>query len=231
MTENRVPMNRATVVMALGLIVVPTASYYLPVLPEVFAVLTACVFLWLEPAPPIVSLGLNRPKSIGRALLIGVVVGLGLFLLNRLLLLPWLDYFTGTRRDLSKLDYLRGNVPGLLVLLPTIWITAGFCEEVIYRAYAITRFDRLFGSSAISAAAAIVLSATVFALAHWYQGVVGMLVTGFAGLALGILFVARSRNLWSNICAHIVVDTVSLIAIGLNWDRPLDAFGRSLFGL
>jgi CAAX protease family protein len=170
------------------------------------------------------------PRKFWRALNIGIAIGIALFLTNRLILTPLLEYITGERRNLSSFDYLRGNIRALVTLLPIIWVTAGVCEEIVYRAYIITRTEKLLGNLRFASLVGCLISAVVFGTSHWYQGVVGMLITATIGLALGIVFLLQGRNLWTNIAAHLVADTISLSFISLNWDRPLDAFGRSLFG-
>jgi membrane protease YdiL (CAAX protease family) len=220
---------RARLIALLGLMVVPVAANYAP-LPEFTGAVLAAAFVWAEPASPLSDLGLIRPRKLWRSLSIGIAAGVILFLSNRLLLTPLLEHVTNERRNLSSFDYLRGNAQPLLTLLPTIWLSAGICEEVVYRAYVITRIEKVLGNSRCGGAVGCLVSALVFALAHWYQGAVGMLVTGTLGLAFGFLFLLQKRNLWASIAAHTVGDTISLCFITLNWDRPLDALGRGLFG-
>jgi membrane protease YdiL (CAAX protease family) len=222
---------RAKLIALLGLILVPTVTYYGPVLPEIAGAVLAMVLVWAEPGSPLRDLGLRPPPKVWRALGTGIAVGIALFLANRLLLTPLLEYVIGERRNLSSFDYLRGNMRALFALLPLIWVTAGVCEEIVYRAYLITRTEKLLGNWRFAGFLSCLLSAAIFGLAHWYQGAVGMLITGMLGLVLGIVFLLQDRNLWTNIAAHLVADTVSSSFISLNWDRPLDVFGRALFGL
>jgi uncharacterized protein len=221
---------RAKIIAIFGIIAAPVVTYYAPTAPEIAGALLAFVLVWIEPAPPIAELGLERPQNVWRKLALGVGFGVGLFLLNRLLITPMIEYTTGIRRDLTHFDYLRGNVTALLKLLPLTWLTAGFCEEVVYRAYLITRIGKLFRDSNAARAAGCLLGAAIFGSAHWYQGVAGMLVTGTIGLLLGFLFLQQRRNLWANIAAHVVADTVSSTAICFGFDRSIDKLGRALFG-
>jgi uncharacterized protein len=220
---------RARIIALFGVIIVPIVTYYAPVAPEVAGALLAFVLVWIEPGPPIAELGLERPQKVWRTLAVAVGFGVGLFLLNRLLMTPMIEHVTGIRRDLTRFDYLRGNVTALLSLLPLIWLTAGFCEEVVYRAYLITRIGKLVGDSNVARLAGCLIGAAIFGVAHWYQGIAGMLVTGILGLFLGYLFLQQRCNLWANVLAHIVADTVSLAAIRCGFDRSVDAFGRALF--
>jgi membrane protease YdiL (CAAX protease family) len=222
---------RAKLVALLGLVLVPTTAYYTPVLSDLVGAVLASALVWAEPGSPLRDLGLMLPRELWQALGIGIAIGVALFLANRLLLTPLLEYISGERRNLSSFDYLRGNLRALFALLPQIWINAGVCEEIVYRAYMITRTEKLVGNFRLAGLVSILLSAVVFGISHWYQGVVGMLITGMIGLALGVVFLLQARNLWTNIAAHIIADTVSLSFISLNWDRPLDHLGRALFGL
>ena len=220
---------RAKLIALLGLILVPSVAYYTPALSDVAGAALAIGLVWAEPGLPLRDLGLMPPRKLWRTLSAGFAIGVGLFLMNRLLLTPYFEYITGVRRNLSSFDYLRGNPQALLKFLPVIWVTAGICEEIVYRAYMITRTEKLLGNLQFAGFFGCLISAVVFGTSHWYQGAVGMLITGTIGFALGIIFLLRSRNLWANIAAHIVADTVSIFLITLNWDKPLDAFGRSLF--
>jgi uncharacterized protein len=214
----------------LGLILVPTVAYYTPVISELAGAILAVGLVWAEPALPLRDLGLIPPRRLWRALGIGIAVGFALFLANRLLLTPLLEHITGERRNLSSFDYLRGNLLALLKLLPVIWITAGVCEEIVYRGYMITRIEKVLGNQRFAGLFGCLISSVVFGTSHWYQGAVGILVTATLGLAFAIVFLLQDHNLWANIAAHLVADTVSLAFISLNWDRPLDALGHSLFG-
>src|SRR5262245_29681850 len=221
---------RARIIAIFGIVAVHIVTYYAPTAPEIAGALLAFVLVWIEPAPPVAELGLERPQNVWRKLALGIGFGVGLFLLNRLLITPMIEYTTGIRRDLTHFDYLRGNVTALLKLLPLIWLTAGFCEEIVYRAYLVTRIGKVLGGSSAVRVGGCFVAAAIFALAHWYQGVAGMLVTGTLGLLLGFLFLQQRGNLWANIAAHVVADTVSSTAICFGFDRSIDKLGRALLG-
>ena len=48
--------------------------------------------------------------------------------------------------DLSRYDYLKGNLGGLLFSLVGVYIVSSFGEEVIYRAFLINRISELLNS-------------------------------------------------------------------------------------
>jgi hypothetical protein len=103
-----------------------------------------------------------------------------------------------------------GGVPGMEKLVPHTrselgwWVatslSAGFCEEFIFRGYLIWAFQPLLGLWASAA-----LSVAVFALAHAYQGATGILAAGFLGslFTLGMLILG---SLWPVMALHALVD-------------------------
>ena len=82
-------------------------------------------------------------------------------------------------------------------------ITAGVCEEFLYRGYAITVLSALTGSVAI----AVVISTAAFGLAHAYQGWRGVLGTSIFGLYFALVFVVWG-SLWPCIAGHVLQDLV-----------------------
>ena len=79
-------------------------------------------------------------------------------------------------------------------------LTAGFCEEFLYRGYFIWVFAPWLGWWAAAA-----LSLLVFAIGHVYQGWNGVLKTGIVGAAF-TLVVASSDSLWPAIALHALID-------------------------
>jgi membrane protease YdiL (CAAX protease family) len=79
-------------------------------------------------------------------------------------------------------------------------LTAGFCEEVLYRGYLLW-----YLAPALGAWPAVVVGALAFGLGHAYQGAAGMLKTGVIGLLAGALYVWGGTLLWP-IVLHAAVD-------------------------
>jgi membrane protease YdiL (CAAX protease family) len=216
-----------------GIVLVPLAAFYVPFVSPYWTVpigaVLAILMVRLKPGSPNTELGLGPPRRLGHAVVLGATVGIVLVLLSRLLLNPVIEHVTATHRDLSAFDYLRGNWRSLLPLLPTVWISAGIGEEIVYRGYLISQAAELLGNSGAARFAAVLLAAILFALAHGHQGLSGMLLTGTLGVLFGLLFLQQRGNLWANMVTHIVGDTASLVAITLNWDLWLGHLGRHLF--
>jgi membrane protease YdiL (CAAX protease family) len=113
-------------------------------------------------------------------------------------------------RSAEQRAALRGQFGALADVLPRTrgelrWfagasVTAGFCEEVLYRGVFIWVFAPWLGWWGAAA-----LSLPFFAFAHLYQGWAGVLRTGVAGVAF-TLVVAAFDSLWPAIVLHALVD-------------------------
>ena len=115
--------------------------------------------------------------------------------------------------DYSMYDYLRNNLGWLLFTLTGVYIVSSFGEEVIFRAFLIDRISEIVGSTSYSKTIAIVLSSVLFGLIHYKWGLMGVIQTGFFGLAMGICYVKLKRRLWVLVLAHVYMDTLLLVQI------------------
>ncbi len=113
--------------------------------------------------------------------------------------------------------HFRGSKESIGFLAPrgfaevALWIvvcvTAGFCEETIFRGYLQKQFIAWSGN----ATAGLVASAVVFGACHIYQGVKPAIVIAVYGLMFGILAQWR-KSLRPGMMTHALHDTVSGIA-------------------
>jgi CAAX protease family protein len=94
---------------------------------------------------------------------------------------------------------------GVFVLLS---VTAGFSEELSYRAYAISILSSLAGVGV-----AAVLTSAIFGVLHAYQGTLGMVRTALLGGLLAWGFLATG-SLWPPIFAHMLIDLAAGIVFG-----------------
>jgi hypothetical protein len=76
-------------------------------------------------------------------------------------------------------------------------VSAGICEEIVFRGY----LQQQFQSATRSAAAAVILQGVVFGLTHTYQGWRHVIVIVALGILYGAL-VAWRRNLRASMIAH-----------------------------
>lgn len=106
----------------------------------------------------------------------------------------------------------RKLIPDFSALLPStmqerwLWalvaISAGICEEVVFRGWLLSMLHREIGLSGV---ALIAVASAIFGLAHIYQRATGVILTGFAGVLFCVLYVATG-SLLVPILLHIVVD-------------------------
>jgi membrane protease YdiL (CAAX protease family) len=117
--------------------------------------------------------------------------------------------------NLSGYDYLKDNIGMLLLTLGGVYIVSSFGEEVIYRAFLINRISELGLATKKGTTIAIIISSIVFGLVHYEWGPMGMVQTGFMGLALGICYIKLKKRLWILILAHAYMDTILIIQMYL----------------
>lgn len=115
--------------------------------------------------------------------------------------------------DMSTYNYLYNNLPMLIGALIGVYIVSSFGEEVLYRAFLMTRLEEL-GSNVnkrTMRTIAVLTSAVIFGLIHFDWGLMGVGQTAFMGLALAIAYYKVQRNLWVNIIAHGYMDTILIV--------------------
>jgi membrane protease YdiL (CAAX protease family) len=143
------------------------------------------------------SLGLGAPSSplpmwSVVAMALPFVVGLGLPLL-------WRRRFA---RALAPVAPLLPRTAAERAWFVPLALTAGFCEELLHRAFLMTLVVEYGGHSV----ALFLLAGSVpFGLAHAYQGVRGVVVTGLFG-ALATWVTLLFGSLWPAIAVHALVD-------------------------
>lgn len=82
----------------------------------------------------------------------------------------------------------------------TVSLSAGFCEELIFRGFLIWAFQPLLGLWGAAA-----LSLVVFAAAHAYHGAAGAFAVGIVGAFL-TLVVLIFDSLWPAVAMHFILD-------------------------
>ncbi len=112
--------------------------------------------------------------------------------------------------DFSIFSPMEGEAGFLIFMLVVSWIGAAFGEEVVYRGFVTTRLAQIFSLSVFGWVFAILIQAALFALAHGYQGVTGMIEIFVIAIALGAAYVATGRSLVPVIIAHGLLDTFGM---------------------
>jgi membrane protease YdiL (CAAX protease family) len=137
-------------------------------------------------------------------------IGAGLTILLVAVLLTQLRGVRDSADARAKLRTQMGNVADYLPhddeearWFTALAITAGICEEILYRGFLIA-----YLGAYMPVAAAWALSTAAFGLAHAYQEIAGVFKTAAAGALLGGLYLL-SGSLWAPIVAHAAYDLVA----------------------
>jgi membrane protease YdiL (CAAX protease family) len=115
--------------------------------------------------------------------------------------------------DMSSYDYLRGNLPLLIVALGSVYVTASFGEEIIYRGFLINRIAEVGSGSRAAWTLAVLISSIVLGLINSDWALTGIVQMTFMGLAFGLSYLLLGRNLWPLILAHGYLDTILILQL------------------
>jgi uncharacterized protein len=122
-------------------------------------------------------------------------------------------YIRRLARTTEGRTQLRKSMSGPLQLLPRtpkergLWVllslTAGLCEELLYRGFMTAYLMSIFPQ--VSFLLAIIIAAVLFGIGHIYQKLVGVLGTGIVGLVLGLLYFFTG-SLFPSMIVHALFD-------------------------
>jgi membrane protease YdiL (CAAX protease family) len=144
-------------------------------------------------------------------LLYGGMVGIALALVQYFIILP----LTGgaQRSDVIASAEIIGNNPsGLVGAIILGWLAGAISEEIYYRGHIISSIHKLLGGERWALWIATILSIGLFAYGHAYQGLIGVLNTGFIAVVYTGLFLWRKR-LTPGIIAHGVYNTLAILGV------------------
>jgi uncharacterized protein len=121
----------------------------------------------------------------------------------------------------TKLEKLKPILPHSVPELPLFFVvslTAGFCEEFIFRGYLIWAFAPLLGWWGAAA-----VSTAIFAAVHAYQGRAGVMQAGILGAVFALL-VALCDSLLPAIVMHALIDACGGVIAWLVFrEEPINA--------
>ena len=164
----------------------------------------ALVGWWLFAGRGFESLGLVSGYYGWRWLALGVGLAAAVFMIWQM---------TTVVRSSKELEKLRATMGDLRALAPRspeefrafslVAVTAGICEEVLYRGVLMAVLVPVIGLWP-----AVGLTSVIFGMGHIYQGVVGIVKTTLVGLVMALLTVF-SGSLLVAIVLHTVIDLTS----------------------
>ena len=152
-------------------------------------------------------------QTLGNPRLSLAVMALGLLGLLALTVFNTRQIRSATREDLlATVRRARKFVPVGAVeiaVFALVSVTAGICEEILYRGWLVSFLGAASGSIWIGLVAAAVL----FGFGHAYQGRPGIIATGILGILFGAMFVLV-RSLVPGEAIHAAIDLVNGILAG-----------------
>ena len=149
------------------------------------------------------DLGFKMPENWGKTLLwSGVAFGFILVFMG--VGSGIAELFFDEADAVNRFGDIEGDVPMYLLWMGLVWTHGAFFEEMLFRAFIINRFGSFLGGSTLATVVSVVVAAIFFGYRHaYYQGPYGFVVTGAAGLGLGLFYVWIGRkNLLPQILAH-----------------------------
>jgi membrane protease YdiL (CAAX protease family) len=164
-------------------------------------VISACttfvvVYLIARSGEPWARFGLDRPRAWDFPL------GLGMVLVSEAVFL--LDYRLGFFADApDRYQFPRPAGPADLVMGVVKYGAAGFMEELVFRAYLITRLTTLLRTRGW----ALVVAALLFGVVHGYQGAAGVMSSFLFGLAYGAAYLGV-RRVWPLAIGHALTNLI-----------------------
>jgi membrane protease YdiL (CAAX protease family) len=153
-------------------------------------------------------------RGLFASLMLGMAAGLGITLLDQLLIEPAMQHIFHSTPDVSALGALKGKLPAYIQTLAIGLLFGGIAEELVFRGFLIGWTTRLFGERAV--APAVVLSSALFGFSHLYQGLAGVAETAIVGLLLATLYVVAGRRLMPSAFAHMTIDMIGITDLYLN---------------
>jgi membrane protease YdiL (CAAX protease family) len=167
--------------------------------------LSACVLgLWVAQSRSwgVLLLGAVSPLRLGLGFAL-VALYLGLALTQRRALLADPERLARVARKLDYADALLPRTPDERRGMALTALTAGFCEELVFRGFAPWYLGHWMGG-----ALAVAMSSLLFGFGHVYLGLAHVPRTALVGLVFALVVLA-SGSLWPAIVIHAAMDLVA----------------------
>ena len=179
----------------------------------------AALVAWMVAARAWSTLGVAWPHGLAGAIAAGVTVLAIAF--------QWVQLGSVSRSPATR-EAIRAQLAPLAFFLPRrpeeirgflpLALTAGICEEVLFRGFLIWYLAAYVGTWP-----AVAISTLVFALAHVYQGFGGTLKAGAAGAVMAVLYVTTG-SLLLPVILHAATDVLGGLTAyeGLKEEAPAE---------
>ena len=157
-----------------------------------------------------VDLGLRWPSSWWRMLGISIAI-FAAFLVTAGTSSALADLWFEDIGAGGRFDFVQGNLFGYLLIMALVWTHGSFFEELLFRAFIITKLGDGLGGTRTASIIAVVLAAIFFGYRHYYyQGMHGALVTGCIGLLFGLIYLKlRNTSILPLILVHGAANSIA----------------------
>ncbi|MEW5916825.1 MAG: type II CAAX endopeptidase family protein [Gemmatimonadota bacterium] len=119
----------------------------------------------------------------------------------------------GLRAQMARVSPILPATPQEFVLFRWLSVTAGICEELLYRGFLLWYLAAYVGTWP-----AVGLGAVAFGVGHAYQGMSGIIKTGIVGALAGALYVTSGSLIWPMLL-HAAVDLQAGVMVRLVRER------------
>ncbi len=157
--------------------------------------------LWLARGRSAFALGLAPRDGAGLwwGLMGAAIMGIGLwFVRSRVRRDP--EALERTLHKLGHIERMLPRTPSERRSFRAVALTAGICEELLYRGYLLWYLVRW-----LDVVPAVALSSLIFGIGHSYQGVKGIVTTGLVGVLMAAIYLI-SGSLWPAMAVHALID-------------------------
>ena len=151
-----------------------------------------------------------------KQLFIAIAIGISFGFVDNFLIEPLITRLVGAEPDLSSYEGVKGNIAGLIGMLALGWLVGGLFEEFFFRGYLFNRINSLFTNPVLQKSISILVISVVFAFAHNYQGIGGIIGTFEFSIVMSFLYFYFGRNVWYLILVHGFYDTVGIFRLFLS---------------
>ncbi|MGB0906011.1 MAG: CPBP family intramembrane glutamic endopeptidase [Maricaulaceae bacterium] len=119
------------------------------------------------------------------------------------------DHFFEDIGTSGRFDHIEGNPVAYLIIMLLVWTHGSTFEELLFRAFVITKTSLFLGGNRLTDVVAVMLAAIFFGYRHYYyQGLNGAVVTGGIGLTFGFFYIWFGRkNILPLILAHGLINS------------------------
>jgi membrane protease YdiL (CAAX protease family) len=158
---------------------------------------------------PLKLLGIQRITNPFLFVLAAAATALAAELLMDWLVQPLVNKLCNTVPDYSYFSILENKTALYTKYIFYTWLSAAAGEELLFRGFIFDQLNRVIPPGKFQTAAIMTIGAVLFAFAHGYEGLAGIVLTFFWALLFGVIY-KRSGNIWFTILVHGIVDTIFL---------------------